>query len=114
MTLAPAATSCQPVISHVGEFRPGKTPDVAITGTCFGTGGAYSRSDSRHFRITDLGPHGTLQELEEAGKITQTWWNACAGHTDAVNGYVPNVVTCTVSTWTDTSLTFYSFGPAYG
>ena len=114
MTLAPAATSCQPVISHVGEFRPGKTPDVAITGTCFGTGGAYSRSDSRHFRITDLGPHGTLQELEEAGKIPQTWWNACAGHTDAINGYVPNVVTCTVSTWTDTSITFYSFGPAYG
>jgi hypothetical protein len=112
--LAPAATTCHPVITHVSEFQPGKTPDVAITGTCFGTSGAYSRSDSNHFRVTDLGPHGTLKELEDAGKIPQTWWNACAGHTDAVNGYAPNVVTCTVSTWDNNSITFYSFGPSYG
>jgi hypothetical protein len=112
--LVPATTSCQPVITHVGQFRPGKTPDVSITGSCFGTGGAYIRSDSRHFRVTDLGPSGTLKELEEAGKIPQTWWNACGGHTDAINGYAPNVVTCTVTTWTETSITFYSFGPAYG
>jgi hypothetical protein len=112
--LVPEAASCQPVIAHVSQFRPGKTPDVSITGACFGTGGAYIRADSRHFRVTDLGPNGTLKELEEAGKIPQTWWNACAGHTDAINGYVPNVVTCTVSTWTNTSITFYSFGPAYG
>lgn len=112
--LQPAASSCQPVISHVSQFRPGKTPDVSITGSCFGTGGAYMRADSRHFRVTDLGPNGTLKELEDAGKIPQTWWNACASHTDAVNGYVPNYVTCTVSTWTDSSITFYSFGPDYG
>ena len=112
--LAPDATGCQPVISHIGQFRPGKTPDVSITGSCFGTGGAYTRADSNHFRVTDLGPNGTLKELENAGKTPQTWWNACASHTDAINGYTPNVVTCTVSTWTDSSITFYSFGPAYG
>ncbi len=110
----PAASSCQPVVSHVSQLRPGKTPDVSITGSCFGSGGAYVRADSRHFRVTDLGPKGTLKELEDAGKIPQTWWNACASHTDAVNGYVPNYVTCTVSTWTDSSITFYSFGPDYG
>ncbi len=112
--LVPTTPTCHPVITHVSEFRPGRTPDVAITGTCFGTKGAYSRSDSNHFRITDLGPHGTLAQLEDAGKIPQTWWNTCAGHTDAVNGYAPNVVTCTVSTWDDSSITFYSFGPSYG
>jgi hypothetical protein len=114
MGIVPAAATCQPVIAHISQFRPGKTPDVSITGSCFGTAGAYSRADSNHFRVTDLGPNGTLKELEEAGKIPQTWWNACAGHTDAINGYVPNVVTCTVSTWTNTAITFYSFGPAYG
>jgi hypothetical protein len=112
--LAAAATGCQPVIGHIAQFRPGKTPDVSISGTCFGTAGAYSRADSNHFRVTDLGPNGTLKELENAGKIPQAWWNACASHTDAINGYAPNVVTCTVSTWTDSSITFYSFGPSYG
>ena len=110
----PVAAPCQPVIEHVSTFKAVKNPDVTITGKCFGTGGAYANGDSRHFRITDLGPHGTLRELEEAAKIPQTWWNACAGHTDAVNGYTPNVVTCTVPTWTNTSITFGSFGPAYG
>jgi hypothetical protein len=112
--LAASATGCRPVIGHVAQFRPGKSPAVSITGTCFGTAGAYSRADSNHFRVTDLGPKGTLKELENAGKVPQTWWNACASHTDAINGYSPNVVTCTVSTWTDSAITFYSFGPSYG
>ena len=107
------AARCQPVIEHVSSFKAVRGPDVTITGKCFGTGGAYTDGDSRHFRVTDLGPHGTLKELEEAGSIPQTWWNACAGHTDAVNGYSPNVVTCTVPVWTNTSITFRSFGPAY-
>jgi hypothetical protein len=70
--------------------------------------------DSDHFRITDLGAHGTISELENAGKIAQTWWNACAGSTDAINGYSPNVVTCDVPSWTNTSITFRSFGTYYG
>jgi len=89
-------------------------PSVTITGTCFGTGGAYTSGDSGHFRVTDLGPNGTISELENAGKVPQTWWNACAGSTDAINGHYPNVVTCDVPTWTDTMITFHSFGPAYG
>ena len=111
-TSVATAASCQPVIKHVSSFKAVRGPKVTITGKCFGTGGAYANSDSKHFRITDLGPHGALKELEEASSIPQTWWNACAGHTDAINGYTPNVVSCTVSAWTNTSITFSSFGPA--
>ena len=107
------AAPCQPHIAHVAKFPPGKAPNVTITGTCFGTSGAFT-GDSDHFRITDMGPKGTIAELENAGKIPQTWWNACAGSTDAINGYSPNVVTCDVPTWTNTSITFHSFGPYYG
>ncbi|MGA3220202.1 MAG: hypothetical protein ABSE77_14180, partial [Acidimicrobiales bacterium] len=96
------------------KFRPGQAPNVTITGTCFGTGGAYLSGDSNHFRVTDLGPRGTISQLERAGKIPQTWWNACAGSTDAINGYSPNEVTCNVPRWTSTSITFRSFGPGYG
>jgi hypothetical protein len=104
---------CQPHIAHVGSFAAGKAPDVTITGSCFGAAGAFN-GDSDHFRITDLGPHGTISELENAGKIPQTWWNACAGSTDAINGYSPNDVTCDVPSWTNTSVTLRSFGSYYG
>jgi len=104
---------CEPHITHVGTFPPGQDPDVTVTGTCFGAGGAFN-GNSNHFRITDLGPAGTLAELENAGKVQQTWWNACAGTTDAINGGSPNVVTCIVPAWTNTSVTFQSFGSEYG
>ena len=107
------AAPCHPHISHVGVFPPGQAPNVTITGSCFGTAGAFD-GDSDHFRVTDLGPHGTLTELENAGTTRQTWWNACAGSTDAINGYSPNVVQCDVPSWTNTSITFRSFGTAYG
>jgi hypothetical protein len=55
---------------HVSKFPPGKAPNVTITGTCFGTSGAFN-GDSDHFRITDPGSHGTISELENAGKIPQ-------------------------------------------
>jgi hypothetical protein len=112
-TAGAVAAPCQPRITHVSKFPPGKAPDVTVTGTCFGIGGAFN-GDSDHFRITDLGPKGTISELENAGKIPQTWWNACAGSTDAINGYSPNVVTCDVPSWTNTSITFRSFGSYYG
>src|SRR5580698_9062118 len=107
------AAPCQPHIAHVSAFPPGKAPNVTVTGTCFGASGAFN-GDSDHFRVTDLGPRGTISELENAGKIPQTWWNACAGSTDAINGYSPNAVTCDVPSWTNTSITFRSFGSYYG
>jgi hypothetical protein len=112
-TAGAVAAPCQPRITHVSKFPPGKAPNVTVTGTCFGTSGAFN-GDSDHFRITDMGPKGTISELENAGKIPQTWWNACAGSTDAINGYSPNVVTCDVPSWTNTSITFRSFGSYYG
>lgn len=104
---------CEPHIAHISPFLPGKAPDVTITGTCFGAGHPF-HGNSDDFRVTDLGAHGSLSQLENAGKVQQTWWNACAGTTDAINGGAPNVVTCNVSAWSNTSITFNSFGSAYG
>ncbi len=67
---AALAAPCQPHISHVSKFPPGKIPNVTITGTCFGTGVAFTNGNSDHFRVTDLGPRGTISELEEGGKNT--------------------------------------------
>jgi hypothetical protein len=110
---AGAVTLCEPHISHVGALAPGQDPDVTITGTCFGTGGAFN-GFSDHFLVTDLGPHGTLGQLEDAVLPQWAWWDACARGTDLNNGTSPDVVTCDVPTWTNTSITLTSFGGKYG
>jgi hypothetical protein len=113
-TYEPAAATCQPVIKHVSTFKAVKAPDVTITGTCFGTGGAYS-GDSPHFRITDLGPHGTLAEMaKSAARMPVNVWHACAKVPIFGAGYTPDNVTCKVPAWTGTSVRFYSFGSVYG
>ena len=113
--LAPAGavTLCEPHITHVGTVPPGQDPDVTITGTCFGTGGAFN-GFSDHFGITDLGPRGTLGELENVALAQPTWWDACAATTDANKGVSLSVVSCSVPAWTNTSITFKSFGGEYG
>jgi hypothetical protein len=118
-TAAPApgtAAKCSPVIKHVTQFNSGKTPGVTITGTCFGTGGAYMNGNSKHFRVTDLGPHGTIAQLLkiEKGTLPQNGWNACASFTDNINQHNPDVVTCDVPKWSNTSVTFSAFGRDYG
>ena len=110
---AGAVTLCQPHISHVSTVAPGQGPDVTITGTCFGTGGAFN-GYSDHFLITDLGPRGTAAELEDAVLSQWAWWDACARGTGLNNGTSPDVVTCDVPAWTDTSITLASFGGKYG
>ena len=107
---AGAVTLCQPHISHVSAaVAPGQGPDVTITGTCFGTGGAFN-GYSDHFLITDLGPRGTAAELEDAVLSQWAWWDACARGTGLNNGTSPDVVTCDVPAWTDTSITLVLFG----
>jgi hypothetical protein len=110
------ATKCSPVIKHVTPFLAGKTPGVTITGTCFGAAGAYMNGDSKHFRVTDLGPHGTIAQLLkiEKGTLQQTGWNACASFTDNINQHDADVVTCNVPKWSNTSVSFSAFGPDYG
>ena len=36
-TAGAVAAPCQPRITHVSKFPPGKAPNVTVTGTCFGT-----------------------------------------------------------------------------
>ena len=43
------------------KFPPGKAPNVTVTGTCFGTSGAFN-GDIDHFRITDLGAQIAVYE----------------------------------------------------
>jgi hypothetical protein len=114
--LVDAPSSCRPVIKHVTAFPPGPDPEVTITGTCFGTGGAFLGRDSAHFRVTDLGPHGTIDQLLkiEKGELPQTGWSACASIIDNINQNNSDVVTCNVPVWTNGAITFRSFGPAYG
>ena len=111
---APVKAGCQPAITHVGAFKAGANPDVSIDGSCFGLGGSFSQGDSAYFRISDLGPTGSASQIEHVvPNAPHTWWNACSSRTDLVNGS-PNGVTCTVSNWTNTSMTLVSLGGYYG
>ena len=42
---------------------------MTITGTCFGTGGAFTNGNSDHFRVTDLGPKGTVTGSRTRGRF---------------------------------------------
>ena len=109
-----SAVACKPAVTRVSALTPGRYPEVTIRGTCFGTGGTFEASDSAHFRVIDLGPNGTLSELEAASTGPHGWWNGCSSRIDAVDGNGANGVTCTVSTWTNTSAHLSSVGGYYG
>jgi len=115
---ATASGACRPAITHVSPFPPGKSPDITISGTCFGADGAFADGDSEHFRISDLGPKGTMKEFQLmlTGAIPPQpqVWNACANVDDKLNSGREDTVTCTVPTWTNTRVTMRSFGQGYG
>ena len=86
-------SNCTPQITSVSSFAAKQTQNVRIKGTCFGVGNTFSNADSPYFKIT----------------INASEWAGChigAGEDDAV--------TCTVSSWTDNSITFSGFNGAYG
>ncbi len=85
-TTVPTITSVSPVVAE-------KTQTITITGTCFGAGNTFKSSDTRFFQITD----------ETASPI----WNAC--HTVA-----HDLVTCTVTKWTNKTIVFAAFTGSYG
>ncbi len=85
-TTVPTITSVSPVVAE-------KTQTITITGTCFGAGNTFTSSDTRYFQITD----------ETASPI----WNAC--HTVA-----HDLVTCTVTKWTNKEIVFAGFTGSYG
>jgi hypothetical protein len=72
---------------------------VVIEGGCFGVNNIFSNADSPYFKITiDQSPQASFSE-----------WHAC--YTD---DFPADSVTCNVSSWTDTAITFSGFSGSYG
>ena len=89
----PPPPPCTPVITTVGAFEASATQTVQISGSCFGTGNTTSVADTAYFRISDL----------TAG------WNACWTNDPGTDS-----VTCDISSWTDSEITFSGYTGAYG
>jgi len=107
----PPPHRCEPSISSVdGLWAPTSNKPIAIIqGTCFGRHIAFFDKDSMYFRVTDLGPNGTVAELGDPADGPKVWWSACSTRHDAVNGNKADAVTCTITSWTNTSITLQSF-----
>lgn len=84
---------CAPTINAVGPFEATATMKLEITGGCFGTGNTVSGTDTAYFRISDV----------TAG------WNACWTGDPGTD-----LVTCKVSSWTNTTIIFSGFADNYG
>jgi RHS repeat-associated protein len=93
--LAPGAASaaCTPSISSISALSDAETQTVTIVGSCFGTQAAYEDGDSASLELDD-----------ESGD-----WRAC-WENDPI---APNYVTCSISSWTDTSITFTGFSGSW-
>jgi len=107
-TPAPAI-GCRPVIEHSSVFKPGPGPGVTFTGKCFGTDGSFT-GDNRDFRVYDLGQTGSQGVGFYGGAPL---WGACWEHATS-QGELMDTLTCAVPEWTNTSITFASFGAEYG
>jgi hypothetical protein len=93
---APATSSsrtCRPIITSVSAFAASQTQTVTIRGSCLGSSDPYSDTDSAYLRISDLSAS----------------WNACWTR-DPGTDYV----TCSVTSWTPTSVTFSGLNGSYG
>jgi hypothetical protein len=98
---SPTDTSkaCSPRIVSVSTFTNQKTQTVQIQGNCFGTGNTFAETDSASFRISD--------------PSVSPEFNAC--YTGPAAGVaVDDFLGCTLTVWTDTSITFSGFDLAYG
>jgi hypothetical protein len=82
-----------------------QTQSVTITGRCFGTGNAFSNEDNAYFAIID---NTYPARTYPAGA---TSWDACSNIIAFVG---TDAVTCDVSSWTNTSITFSGFEGNYG
>ena len=89
----------------MSTFAATQTQTVTIEGSCFGTGNTYSGTDSAYFAITD----NTYPSEESPAGVP--WWQACSS---TASPYGPNSVTCDVTAWTDTSITFSGYTSGYG
>lgn len=97
--MTPAGQCRTPQITSVSAFAAGPSQNVLIEGTCFGTNTAFSSADSPYFRIS----------ITPSSASLSSEWNACS--TDDAPA---DFVTCSVSSWTDTAITFTGFTGSYG
>jgi hypothetical protein len=81
---------CVPEITSVGTFQPGPTQDVDIEGSCLGTHAPYSESTKLDLYIQD-------------SSSSPVAWSACN------SGAVHDIVSCTVSSWTNNEIVLTSF-----
>jgi hypothetical protein len=88
------AIDCKPQITSVSTFAAEQTQVVTIDGSCFGTGNTVSGTNSGYLSILDdVAPP----------------WEGCY-----VGGATNDGVSCNISSWTDTSITFAGFTGSYG
>jgi hypothetical protein len=98
----PPNTACTPQITSVSAFAAGATPTVTIKGSCFGTNRTFSHTNTPYFLIMDDGTTDTPLN-----------WGACYTNNDSTH-LVADDVTCTILSWSQTSITFNGFGGKYG
>lgn len=92
----PLASGCTPQITSISSFAAQQTQSVTIKGKCFGTGNTVSSSDTPYFKIT-------------TEPSTASEWHACY-----TNDAPADFVTCNITSWTNTSITFSGFTGQYG
>lgn len=86
---------CKPRITSVGTFQPGATQNVDIMGSCLGRHAPFNQTNNVDLYIQD-------------SSSSPRAWSACNG------GAVADIVTCTVSSWTNHEIVLTAFGSAYG
>jgi hypothetical protein len=90
-----ASPQCKPKITSVRTFEPGASQNVDIMGSCLGQNAPFNQSNNVDLYIQD-------------GSTSPTAWSACNG------GAVADIVTCTVSSWTNNEIVLTGFGSGYG
>ena len=103
---------CRPTITSHTSFEAGADPNFVIKGTCFGPSGTTTRTDSSHFGVVVFPPGTPVTEMEtvvNGGTVTNLLhWSACSDYPN--EPYVgPDGVTCNITSWTNTSITFSAF-----
>lgn len=92
------ADTCNPQVTSVSAVAAAQTQTITMDGSCLGTQAPYTAQDSNYFAIHDGSP--------------TSGWGACS--TQPYDGTGANLVTCSVSSWTETSITFTGFDGSYG
>ena len=91
--------TCAPQVSTVSPVLTVPDQTITIQGTCFGTHAPVNKNDTQYFGI----------KMRYQTTTNSSVWNACY-----TNDNPADSVTCTVTSWTDTTIVFSGFSGAYG